>query len=88
MRLFYTLILALPVLLALAPLAAADPPTADAGNDRTIECVDADDTEVTLNGSGSSGPDDPAGDELEYLWESSSLNDPVEGVRPRVSMSL
>jgi hypothetical protein len=84
MRSIYLILLAISVL-ALAPIAAADPPEADAGDDQTVECADADDTEVELDGSGSSDPDD---DDLEYLWESESFDEPVEGESPLVSLPL
>lgn len=49
---------------AIWTIASNNPPVADAGSDRTLECT-GDSTFVTLNGSGSSDPD---GDSLTYSW--------------------
>jgi len=61
--------------------AANTPPLADAGPDQTLECASPDGTQVTLNGGGSSDPDD---DPLDYLWSSAVFGsaDGVSITRP------
>ena len=44
------------------------PPTADAGDDQTVECADPNGTSIMLDGTGSSDPDD---DDLTFSWTGS-----------------
>jgi Tol biopolymer transport system component len=65
------------------PPVVNDPPTADAGPDRTVECATEGGAQVTLDGSGSSDPD---GDTLTYLWEGPFGAE--EGMSPTVTIPL
>ena len=58
-------------------------PFADAGPDQTVYVGDTCQTQVILDGSGSSDPDE---DTLTYIWEDSF--DPVDGVNPTVTLEL
>jgi hypothetical protein len=79
-------ILVLATALGLATAASAQTvPVADAGEDQTIDCALPAGAEVTLDGRGSSDPDDPA-TVLRYTWTSPSLADPLVGETPAVQL--
>jgi hypothetical protein len=79
-------LLVLATALGLATAASAQTvPVADAGEDQTIDCALPAGAEVTLDGSGSSDPDDPA-TVLTYTWTSPSLADPLVGETPAVQL--
>ncbi|MCI0389223.1 MAG: PKD domain-containing protein [Acidobacteria bacterium] len=59
------------------------PPVANAGPDRTVECSSHTGTPLTLNGSGSSDPD---GDPLAFTWTGPFGS--VTGVSPTVNLPL
>ena len=59
-------------------------PVADAGEDQTVECDDHDETDVTLDGSGSF---DDNNDPLTYSW-SVDGNEIATGANPTVSFDL
>ena len=81
------LLLSVPLMLSLFALAtdaaAQTLPVADAGDDFSEECADANGTSVTLDGSDSFDPDDYA---LTYTWTSASLDQPANGDMPSVEL--
>ena len=75
-------------LLLAGPAGAQTAPVADAGDDQEIPCAPATGAEVTLDGSGSFDPDDPAA-VLTYTWSGDAafgVGVTYDGVAPVVTL--
>jgi hypothetical protein len=70
---------------AICAAAANQPPTADAGPDQTVECTGPSGANVTLNGTGSSDPDN---DTLTYTWTDAFNNVIATGPTPTVTLPV
>ena len=67
----------------LTPVDPNEPPTADAGANKTVECTGFSGAPVTLDGSAS---DDPDGDILTFTW--TGANGPLQGPTPTPILPL
>jgi hypothetical protein len=85
---FSTAALVAGALLLAGPAGAQTLPVADAGDDQEIPCAPATGAEVTLDGSGSSDPDDPLA-MLTYTWSGDAalgVGVTLDGVAPVVPL--
>jgi hypothetical protein len=84
----FSTVLAASLLFLAGSAAAQTLPVADAGDDQEIPCAPPTGAEVTLDGSGSSDPDDPLAT-LSYVWSGDAalgVGVTLEGVAPVVTL--